>query len=129
MKKILSLITISLCYFSSPALSDSNDDMLFDVASELNSDLPMRVDEMTTWDSSMYLKNENLFVYIYTILDEYRSSEYDSSSLKVFFNQVINKFCTDPDTRYLLGLTDIQMKYFNLNGEYLFKNDFSEDDC
>ena len=62
MKKILSLITISLCYFSSPAFSDSIDDMLFDMASELNSDLPMRVDEITTWDSSIYLKNENLYI-------------------------------------------------------------------
>ena len=129
MKKILSLITISLCYFSSPAFSDSIDDMLFDMASELNSDLPMRVDEITTWDSSIYLKNENLYIYNYTILNEDRSSEYDSSSLKVFFKQVINKFCTDPDTSYLLELTDIEMKYFNLNGEYLFKNEFSEDDC
>ena len=129
MKKKLSLIIISLFYFSSPAFSDSNDDMLFEVASELNSDLPMRVDEITTWDSSIYLKNENLYIYNYTILNEDRSSEYDSSSLKVFFKQVINKFCTDPDTSYLLELTDIEMKYFNLNGEYLFKNEFSEDDC
>ena len=70
-----------------------------------------------------------IYIYNYTILNEDRSSEYDSSSLKVFFKQVINKFCTDPDTSYLLELTDIEMKYFNLNGEYLFKNEFSEDDC
>ena len=129
MKKILMLITISLCYFSSPAFSDSTDKLLLDIASEMNKSLPMRIDEVTTWDSSMCLESQNQYMYFYTILSEDSYSDYNSSALKVFYNKVINKFCTGPDTSYLLEFTDIGMIYYNINGEFLFKNEFSKEDC
>ncbi len=128
-KKLFLLLIVSLCFFSSSALSDEVDDMLLEITSEMNSTLPMQVDSITTWESSIYLEGENLFTYIYTINNKDRGTDYDSSVLKAFFNTVETKFCTDPDTRFLLGITDISMKYFNSNGEYLFKNEFNENDC
>ena len=129
MKKILALL-FSLLFLSPPSVfADEIDDMLFEMTSDLNSSLPMRVDSLTTWDSSIYLKSENLFTYLYTLDNYDRQSDYDASVLNDFFNNVITKFCTDPETRFLLELTDVSMKYFNLNGEYLFKNEFSENQC
>ena len=129
MKKLLTLL-FSLSFLSSHSvIADEIDDMLFEMTSDLNSSLPMRVDSLTTWDSSIYLKSENLFTYLYTLDNYDRQSDYDASVLNDFFNNVITKFCTDPETRFLLGLTDVSMKYFNLNGEYLFKNEFSENQC
>jgi hypothetical protein len=129
MKKLLILL-FSLSFLGSPSVfADEIDDMLFEMTSDLNSSLPMRVDSLTTWDSSIYLKSENLFTYLYTLDNYDRRSDYDASVLNDFFNNVITKFCTDPETRFLLGLTDVSMKYFNLNGEYLFKNEFSENQC
>ena len=129
MKKLLILL-FSLFLLSSPSVfADEVDDLLFEMTSELNSTLPMRVDSETTWNSSVYLESENLFTYLYTVDTEDRGPDYDAKSLNDFFNNVITKFCTDPDTRFLLGLTDVSMKYFNLNGEYLFKNQFSEKQC
>ena len=129
MKKLLALLFSIFLLSSHSVIADEIDDMLFEMTSDLNSSLPMRVDSLTTWDSSIYLKSENLFTYLYT-LDNYDGrSDYDVSVLNDFFNNVITKFCTDPETRFLLGLTDVSMKYFNLNGEYLFKNEFSENQC
>ena len=129
MKKLLTLL-FSLSFLSSHSvIADEIDDMLFEMTSDLNSSLPMRVDSLTTWDSSIYLKSENLFTYLYTLDNYDRQSDYDASNLNDFFNNVVTKFCTDPETRFLLGLTDVSMKYFNLNGEYLFKNEFSENQC
>ena len=129
MKKLLALL-FSFFLLSSPSvIADEIDDMLFEMTSDLNSSLPMRVDSLTTWDSSIYLKSENLFTYLYTLDNYDRQSDYDASNLNDFFNNVVTKFCTDPETRFLLGLTDVSMKYFNLNGEYLFKNEFSENQC
>ena len=129
MKKLLTLL-FSLSFLSSHSvIADEIDDMLFEMTSDLNSSLPMRVDSLTTWDSSIYLKSENLFTYLYTLDNYDRQSDYDASVLNDFFNNVVTKFCTDPETRFLLGLTDVSMKYFNLNGEYLFKNEFSENQC
>ena len=129
MKKLL-VFLFSLFFLYSPSVfADEVDDMLFEMTSDLNSSLPMRVDSLTTWDSSIYLKSENLFTYLYTLDNYDRQSDYDVSVLNDFFNNVITKFCTDPETRFLLGLTDVSMKYFNLNGEYLFKNEFSENQC
>jgi len=128
MKKLLLLFSLFLLS-SHSVIADEIDDMLFEMTSDLNSSLPMRVDSLTTWDSSIYLKSENLFTYLYTLDNYDRRSDYDASVLNDFFNNVITKFCTDPETRFLLGLTDVSMKYFNLNGEYLFKNEFSENQC
>ena len=128
MKKLLLLFSLFLLS-SHSVIADEIDDMLFEMTSDLNSSLPMRVDSLTTWDSSIYLKSENLFTYLYTLDNYDRQSDYDASVLNDFFNNVITKFCTDPETRFLLGLTDVSMKYFNLNGEYLFKNEFSENQC
>ena len=127
--KILKLAILSILLNSHSVFADEIDDMLFEMTSDLNSSLPMRVDSLTTWDSSIYLKSENLFTYLYTLDNYDRQSDYDISVLNDFFNNVITKFCTDPETRFLLGLTDVSMKYFNLNGEYLFKNEFSENQC
>ena len=129
MKKLLTLLLSLLFLSSHSVIADEIDDMLFEMTSDLNSSLPMRVDSLTTWDSSIYLKSENLFTYLYTLDNYDRQSDYDASVLNDFFNNVITKFCTDPETRFLLGLTDVSMKYFNLNGEYLFKNEFSENQC
>ena len=129
MKKLLVLLCSFLLLSSMPVFADEVDDLLFEMTSELNSTLPMRVDSETTWNSSVYLESENLFTYLYTVDTEDRGPDYDTKSLNDFFNNVITKFCTDPDTRFLLGLTDVSMKYFNLNGEYLFKNQFSEKQC
>ncbi|MDA9357502.1 hypothetical protein N9R34_01385 [Candidatus Thioglobus sp.] len=129
MKKLLALLFSFFLLSSHSVSADEIDDMLFEMTSDLNSSLPMRVDSLTTWDSSIYLKNENLFTYLYTLDNYDRQSDYDASVLNDFFNNVVTKFCTDPDTRFLLGLTDVSMKYFNLNGEYLFKNEFSENQC
>jgi hypothetical protein len=128
MKKLLLLFSLFLLS-SHSVIADEIDDMLFEMTSDLNSSLPMRVDSLTTWDSSIYLKSENLFTYLYTLDNYDRQSDYDASVLNDFFNNVVTKFCTDPETRFLLGLTDVSMKYFNLNGEYLFKNEFSENQC
>ena len=129
MKQLL-IFLFSFFLLCSPSLfADEIDDMLFEMTSDLNSSLPMRVDSLTTWDSSIYLKSENLFTYLYTLDNYDRQSDYDASVLNDFFNNVVTKFCTDPETRFLLGLTDVSMKYFNLNGEYLFKNQFSEKQC
>ena len=128
MKKLLLLFSLFLLS-SHSVIADEIDDMLFEMTSDLNSSLPMRVDSLTTWDSSIYLKSENLFTYLYTLDNYDRQSDYDASVLNDFFNNVITKFCTDPETRFLLELTDVSMKYFNLNGEYLFKNEFSENQC
>ena len=126
----LLILLFSLFLLNSPSVfADEVDDMLFEMTSNLNSTLPMRVDSVTTWDSSIYLESENLLTYLYTVDTEDRRSDYDSKVLTDFFNNVITKFCTDPDTRFLLGLTNVSMKYFNLNGEYLFKNEFSENQC
>ena len=127
--KILKLAILSILLNSHSVFADEIDDMLFEMTSDLNSSLPMRVDSLTTWDSSIYLKSENLFTYFYTLDNYDRQSDYDVSVLNDFFNNVITKFCTDPETRLFLGLTDVSMKYFNLNGEYLFKNEFSENQC
>ena len=130
MMKKLFLLLLSLLFLSfSNVLADEVDDMLFEMISDMNSSLPIRVDNETTWDSSIYLDRENLLMYLYTIDTEDRGSDYDSKGLNDFFNKVITKFCTDPDSRYLLSLTDISMKYYNLNGEYLFKNQFGENQC
>ena len=128
MKKLL-LLLFSFFLILPSVFADEIDDMLFEMTSDLNSSLPMRVDSLTTWDSSIYLKSENLFTYLYTLDNYDRRSDYDASVLNDFFNNVITKFCTDPETRFLLELTDVSMKYFNLNGEYLFKNEFSENQC
>ena len=128
MKKLLLLFSLFLLS-SHSVIADEIDDMLFEMTSDLNSSLPMRVDSLTTLDSSIYLKSENLFTYLYTLDNYDRQSDYDASALNDFFNNVVTKFCTDPETRFLLGLTDVSMKYFNLNGEYLFKNEFSENQC
>ena len=129
MKKLLIPLFSLFLLSSSSVFADEVDDMLFEMTSDLNSSLPMRVDSLTTWNSSIYLKSENLFTYLYTLDNEDRRSDYDDSVLNDFLNNVITKFCTDPETRFLLGLTDVSMKYFNLNGEYLFKNQFSENQC
>ena len=129
MKKLLTLLFSIFFLSSHSVIADEIDDMLFEMTSDLNSSLPMRVDSLTTWDSSIYLKSENLFTYLYTLDNYDRQSDYDASVLNDFFNNVVTKFCTDPETRFLLGLTDVSMKYFNLNGEYLFKNEFSENQC
>ena len=129
MKKLLTLLFSIFFLSSHSVIADEIDDMLFEMTADLNSSLPMRVDSLTTWDSSIYLKSENLFTYLYTLDNYDRQSDYDASVLNDFFNNVITKFCTDPETRFLLGLTDVSMKYFNLNGEYLFKNEFSENQC
>ena len=129
MKKLLTLLFSIFFLSSHSVIADEIDDMLFEMTSDLNSSLPMRVDSLTTWDSSIYLKSENLFTYLYTLDNYDRRSDYDARVLNDFFNNVITKFCTDPETRFLLGLTDVSMKYFNLNGEYLFKNEFSENQC
>ena len=129
MKKLLALLFSIFLLSSHSVIADEIDDMLFEMTSDLNSSLPMRVDSLTTWDSSIYLKSENLFTYLYTLDNYDRQSDYDASVLNDFFNNVITKFCTDPETRFLLELTDVSMKYFNLNGEYLFKNEFSENQC
>ena len=129
MKKLLILLFSLFLLSSASVFADEVDDLLFEMTSELNSTLPMRVDSETTWNSSVYLESENLFTYLYTLDNEDRRSDYDDSALNDFFNNVITKFCTDPETRFLLGLTDVSMKYFNLNGEFLFKNQFSENQC
>ena len=129
MKKLVILLFSSFLVCSPSIFADEVDDLLFELTSELNSTLPMRVDSETTWYSTVYIESENLFTYLYTVHTEDRGPDYDSKILSDFFKNVITKFCTDPETRFLLGLTDISMKYFNLNGEFLFKNQFSKNQC
>ncbi|HIL42385.1 MAG TPA: hypothetical protein EYG35_03245 [Gammaproteobacteria bacterium] len=131
MKKLI-LVIISFCFLNSPAFSLSKaeiDEVLWESASELNSSLPMMVDEFTRWDNSMYIKYSNIFTYSYTLLSDDISSDFDYLVLKDFFRVAINKFCTNPDTSFLLEYTDIKFTYNNINGIHLFDNEFGKDDC
>ncbi len=131
MKKII-LAIISFYFFNSPAFSLSKgeiDELLWESASEINSSLPIMVDEFTRLNNTFYIKYSNLFTYSYTLLTDNISSDFDYSTLKDFFRVSINKFCTNPDTSFILGYTDIKFSYSNINGIHLFDNQFGKGDC
>ena len=80
MKKLLPLSYIAICMF---VACQQPKPEVFEIASrEVNRQCPMIIDEVTTLDSTRYLKGENTFIYYYTLTGNADNPETSESTFE-----------------------------------------------
>jgi hypothetical protein len=97
------------------------DKALFNMANELNKNLPMMVDRDTRWDSSG-AEPGNKFIYIYTVVN-HTKEEADVPALeKALRPQLIANYKTNDQMKYFREHNvELHYQYKDKNGEFVFE--------
>jgi len=110
--------------------------LLQTISKELNSKLPMEIDQWHTMTSTSSDKNTLTYAYwvdIKSLLDHYSRGKdaYGKDDwIKDIYNQGLNGYCTDPDLavyrKYNAGL---EWEYYDLSGTILHSHRVDKNDC
>jgi hypothetical protein len=113
--------------------SFSNADLLStcnSMASDLNKQLPMQVDNITTWKATICMQAADVVTlrYMYTI--NVASNKVTQKDLTDNVRQAqLNQWCSSPDLRKILNLVNIEAVYNDQLGIYIGKLVHSKSMC
>jgi len=130
MKKYILLLILPFIGFTQELNDWEINEMLKEIANELNRDCPMIVDESTTLKNITSLGKT--LIYNYSI-DNSSLVAYDvtKSEFLAFQKEVItNAFCTDPSMNiYRENHINVIWKYSDLMGKYIGEIKLNKNDC
>lgn len=125
MKKLLPLLITTLIIPNSLLAFSAKDCQA--LASEINSTLPMAIDNITTLKTTVCVPNKKkpLLIYFYDISD----NTITENQIHSLWENVKNFWCTDPQQLDLIKLVDVEYTYNDLSGKFLGRNKYSIKDC
>jgi len=126
-------IFIILIYsFANVSFADQEFDYCLEMSKEVNSKLPMKIDDITTAKSSGCKKSSpHIFQYYYYIEKEVMPEQLSLVSpwLKDAKPNFLKNWCSNQDMLLLLGLYDVEYIYRDFKEQYLGSVEIKERDC
>ena len=89
------------------------------LASELNKSVPMMVDRVTEWATTVCVESGNRLMLRYVYRMDLRDAAIGQREINTLRPRITKSWCSDPGQRKLLELVNIQYYYTASGGGYL----------
>ena len=90
-----------------------------ELASKMNEQLPMKVDKVTTWKSSVCARTDKGVTLAYLYILDVTKGQVSQTDLNTLRASQLNSWCTNPEQRALINIVDIEYQYYDKNSAYI----------
>lgn len=126
--KIYSIFLILIGFYSINAKSDTLSTCK-EVASQINSTVPIQVDNRTILKNTICFKTGSVVTLTYLYSLDFGGQPVLQSNLNNLRKRILNGWCTNPDQRAAINLMNIEAQYHYPDGRYIGNLTFSKNDC